>query len=61
MTQSIVVYRLLTASAKADDMNLSYQTMQALRNMGIVKPRHDLYEVIRSDTHTITVYYYEKV
>lgn len=61
MSDSIVVYRLLSENPAAEAMNISFQMAMALRNMGIARLDMEHYEVIREGNTTVTVYTYRKV
>lgn len=56
---NVVVYRVI--GDNGDEQNFSYRTVMSLIELGIVKHRADLYEVIRSDNTTVTIYYHDKV
>jgi hypothetical protein len=57
---NVVVYRVLSANGE-EAVNFSYRTVLALMEMGILRHRTDLCEVIRDEDTTVTIYYHEKV
>lgn len=60
MSNSIVVYRILSDNPQSDHMNISYSMAMHLIEMGIIYHSHPDYQVIREGDTTVTVYSHRK-
>ena len=61
MSNSIVVYRIMSERDGVTDMNISHAMAQELIKMGIIFHSHPDYEVIREGETTVTVYSHRRV
>lgn len=57
---NIYVYRLLSETRHADDMNISAQLARAMQDMGVVEFDHAGFQVVRDGDTSVTVYTYRR-